>query len=133
MFDRRVTLKQPNSCCRDCRLYSLLPLPSTMVGSTIKVVRTDQCSSWLPTLLVVSLILIFTNTCNLEVTCPLSNKWSVMLSKTSSNGPSRYQYWIVGPFPQAIGGYEYLYVPVNKFTKWTKVEVVNKVTTTTTI
>jgi transposase InsO family protein len=25
---------------------------------------------------------------------------------------------ILGPFPQAVGGYQYLYVTINKFTKW---------------
>jgi transposase InsO family protein len=27
---------------------------------------------------------------------------------------------ILGPFPQAVGGYQYLYVTINKFTKWPK-------------
>jgi len=25
---------------------------------------------------------------------------------------------ILGPFPKAIGGYEYLYIAIDKFTKW---------------
>jgi hypothetical protein len=29
---------------------------------------------------------------------------------------------ILGPFPRAQGGYRYLYVAINKFTKWAKVE-----------
>ena len=35
----------------------------------------------------------------------------------------------MGPFPRAVGGFEYLYVAIVKFTKWPKVEVVRKVTT----
>jgi transposase InsO family protein len=31
---------------------------------------------------------------------------------------------ILGPFPQAQGGYHYLYVAINKFTKWVEVEPV---------
>ena len=31
---------------------------------------------------------------------------------------------ILGPFPRAPGGYRYLYVVVDKFTKWAEVEVV---------
>ena len=34
----------------------------------------------------------------------------------------------MGPFPRAAGGFEYLYVPVDKFTKWPEVEPVRKVT-----
>jgi transposase InsO family protein len=29
---------------------------------------------------------------------------------------------ILGPFPRAQGGYHYLYVAIDKFTKWAKVE-----------
>ena len=36
---------------------------------------------------------------------------------------------ILGPFPCAVGGFEYLYVAINKFTKWPEVEAVRKVTT----
>ena len=36
---------------------------------------------------------------------------------------------ILGPFPRAAGGFEYLYVAVDKFTKWPKVETVRKVKT----
>ena len=35
---------------------------------------------------------------------------------------------ILGPFPHAVGGFEYLYVAIEKFTKWLEVEVVRKVT-----
>ena len=34
----------------------------------------------------------------------------------------------MGPFPHAVGGFEYLYVAINKFTKWPEVEAVRKVT-----
>ena len=34
----------------------------------------------------------------------------------------------MGPFPRAVGGFEYLYVTIDKFTKWPEVEVVRKVT-----
>jgi transposase InsO family protein len=36
---------------------------------------------------------------------------------------------ILGPFPRATGGFEYLYVTVDKFTKWPEAEAVRKVTT----
>ena len=36
---------------------------------------------------------------------------------------------ILGPFPRAVGGFEYLYVAIDKFTKWPEVEPVRKVTT----
>src|SRR4051812_6232673 len=35
---------------------------------------------------------------------------------------------ILGPFPRAAGGFEYLYVAIDKFTKWPEVEAVRKVT-----
>lgn len=35
---------------------------------------------------------------------------------------------ILGPFPRAVGGFEYLYVAIDKFTKWPEVEPVRKVT-----
>ena len=35
---------------------------------------------------------------------------------------------ILGPFPRAVGGFEYLYVAIDKFEKWPEVEVVRKVT-----
>ena len=35
---------------------------------------------------------------------------------------------ILGPFPHATGGFEYLYVAIDKFTKWPEVEPVRKVT-----
>lgn len=35
---------------------------------------------------------------------------------------------ILGPFPRATGGYEFLYVAIDKFTKWPEVEPVRKVT-----
>ena len=34
----------------------------------------------------------------------------------------------MGPFPRATGGFEFLYVAINKFTKWPEVEAVRKVT-----
>ena len=34
----------------------------------------------------------------------------------------------MGPFPRAVGGFEYLYVAIDKFTKWPEVEAVRKVT-----
>ena len=34
----------------------------------------------------------------------------------------------MGPFPHAVGGFEYLYVAIDKFTKWPEVEPVRKVT-----
>jgi transposase InsO family protein len=34
---------------------------------------------------------------------------------------------ILGPFPRALGGYRYLYVIVDKFTKWVEVEVVRSI------
>ena len=34
----------------------------------------------------------------------------------------------MGPFPRVIGGFEYVYVAIDKFTKWTEVEAVRKVT-----
>ena len=36
---------------------------------------------------------------------------------------------ILGPFPRAVGGFEYLYVAIDKFTKWPEMEAVRKVTT----
>ena len=38
---------------------------------------------------------------------------------------------ILGPFPRAIGGYEYLYVTIDKFTKWPEAVPVVKVTKNT--
>ena len=35
----------------------------------------------------------------------------------------------MGPFPRVVGGFEYLYVAIEKFTKWPEVEPVRKVTT----
>ena len=35
---------------------------------------------------------------------------------------------ILGPFPRAVGGFEYLYVAIDKFTKWPEVQPVRKVT-----
>ena len=35
----------------------------------------------------------------------------------------------MGSFPHAVGGFEYLYVAIDKFTKWPEVEPVGKVTT----
>ena len=33
----------------------------------------------------------------------------------------------MGPFPRAVGGFQYLYVAIDKFTKWLEVEAVRKV------
>jgi hypothetical protein len=35
---------------------------------------------------------------------------------------------ILGPFPHAIGVFEFLYIAIDKFTKWPEVELVRKVT-----
>ena len=35
---------------------------------------------------------------------------------------------ILGPFPRAAGGFEFLFVAINKFTKWTEVDAMRKVT-----
>ena len=35
---------------------------------------------------------------------------------------------ILGPFPRAVGGYRYLYVAIDKFTKWPKVTPVVTIT-----
>lgn len=40
---------------------------------------------------------------------------------------------ILGPFPRAVGGYELLYVAIDKFTKWTEATPMAKVTTLTAI
>jgi hypothetical protein len=34
---------------------------------------------------------------------------------------------ILGPFPKAIGGYRYLYVDIDKFTKWLEVTPMVKI------
>ena len=36
--------------------------------------------------------------------------------------------YILGHFPRAVGGFEYLYITIEKFTKWPEVEPVRKVT-----
>jgi transposase InsO family protein len=36
--------------------------------------------------------------------------------------------YILGPFPRAIGGFEFLFVAIDKFTKWPEVAAVRKVT-----
>ena len=35
---------------------------------------------------------------------------------------------ILGPFPRVIGGYEFLFVAIDKFTKWLEVTAMRKVT-----
>lgn len=43
-----------------------------------------------------------------------------------------FEVWgldILGPFPRAPGGYRYLYVAINKFTKWAEVEPVHTIPT----
>ena len=42
-----------------------------------------------------------------------------------------FSVWVLntlGPFPRVVGGFEYLYVAIDKFTKWPEVEAVRKVT-----
>ena len=34
---------------------------------------------------------------------------------------------ILGLFPKAVGGYEFLFVAIDKFTKWSEVEPVRKI------
>ena len=44
--------------------------------------------------------------------------------------PRRRTVWgldILGPFPRAPGGYRYLYVAMDKFTKWAEVEAVSTI------
>jgi transposase InsO family protein len=36
---------------------------------------------------------------------------------------------ILGPFPRGVGGYRYLYVSIDKFTKWSKVTPMVKINT----
>jgi transposase InsO family protein len=38
-----------------------------------------------------------------------------------------WRLYILGPFPRAIGGYRYLYVAIDKFTKWLKATPVVKI------
>ena len=33
----------------------------------------------------------------------------------------------MGPFPKAVGGYEFLFVAIDKFTKWPEAEPVRKI------
>jgi hypothetical protein len=40
---------------------------------------------------------------------------------------------ILGPFPRAVGGYRYLYVDINKFTKWLKATPVVKINKQSTV
>jgi hypothetical protein len=40
---------------------------------------------------------------------------------------------ILGPFPRAFGGYRYLYITINKFTKWPKTTHVVKINKQSTI
>ena len=35
---------------------------------------------------------------------------------------------ILGPFPRAVGGYRFLYVAIDKFTKWSEVTPVANIT-----
>ena len=35
---------------------------------------------------------------------------------------------ILGPFPRAVGGYRFLYVAIDKFTKWPEVTAVVNIT-----
>jgi transposase InsO family protein len=48
-----------------------------------------------------------------------------LVSRTPTTWP--FVVWgldILSPFPQAQGGYRYLYVAIDKFTKWVEVETV---------
>ena len=50
------------------------------------------------------------------------------LQKTPLSWP--FSVWgldILGPFPRAIGGFEFLFVAIDKFTKWPEVTAVRKV------
>jgi hypothetical protein len=40
---------------------------------------------------------------------------------------------ILGPFPMAVGGFQYLYVVVDKFTKWPKATPVVKINKQSTV
>jgi hypothetical protein len=40
---------------------------------------------------------------------------------------------ILGPFPSAVGGYRYLYVIVDKFTKWSEAAPVVKINKQSTV
>jgi hypothetical protein len=40
---------------------------------------------------------------------------------------------IVGPFPHTVGGYRFLYIAINKFTKWPKATPVVKINKQSTI
>lgn len=40
---------------------------------------------------------------------------------------------ILGPFPRSVGSYEYLFVAIDKFTKWPEVEHVHKITVQATV
>jgi transposase InsO family protein len=40
---------------------------------------------------------------------------------------------ILGPFPRAVGGYRYLYVAIDKFTKWPKATSVVKINKQSTV
>ena len=35
---------------------------------------------------------------------------------------------ILGPFPRVVGGFEFLFVAIDKFTKWLEVDAMRKVT-----
>ena len=39
----------------------------------------------------------------------------------------------MGPFPKAPGGFEFLFVAIDKFTKWIEAEPIRKITTAVTI
>ena len=39
----------------------------------------------------------------------------------------------MGPFPKAQGGFEFLFVAIDKFTKWIEVEPIGKITATAAI
>jgi transposase-like protein len=40
---------------------------------------------------------------------------------------------ILGPFPKAVGGYEYLYVAIDKFTKWPEALAVKNIDKNSTV
>jgi transposase InsO family protein len=64
--------------------------------------------------------------------CQFHAKQIHMLTQTLQMIPSSWPFavWgldIMGPFPRAIGGYQFLYVAINKFTKWPEATPVVKI------
>jgi transposase InsO family protein len=64
--------------------------------------------------------------------CQFHTKQIHMLAQTLQMIPSSWPFavWgldIMGPFPRAIGGYQFLYVAIDKFTKWPEATPVVKI------